>query len=170
MAQKQITGRQVDEAQLDASLLDGASIPNVDAVLLNGKAAGTGAGDIVALDGSGRLPPVSGELLTNVGYSPLSISASTGTNRNLVIGDAGNLITASNANPNTITIPTNASVPFDIGTEIVVVQLGAGQTTIVGPGVTLAASDGLVALASQYSTATLIKIAVDTWLLVGDFV
>jgi hypothetical protein len=35
-----------------------------------------------------------------------------------------------NASANTFSIPTNASVAFPIGTQINVLQIGAGQTTI----------------------------------------
>lgn len=86
----------------------------------------------------------------------------------LAIGDAGELITISNASPNTITVPLNSSVAFDIGTEISLSSIGAGQTTVAAAGgVTVGATPGLK-LRAQYSSASLIKTGTDTWLLIGD--
>jgi hypothetical protein len=48
------------------------------------------------------------------------------------------------------------------------VQIGAGQVTVVGgSGVTVNATPGLK-FRAQYSAATAIKIAADSWVLVGD--
>ncbi len=70
---------------------------------------------------------------------------------------------------NTLTVPPNSDVPFRIGTIIPIEQYGAGQTTVqAGAGVTLRSRGGLLALAAQYSVASLRKIATDEWLLAGD--
>jgi hypothetical protein len=80
----------------------------------------------------------------------------------------------SNASANTFSIPTNASVAFPIGTQINVLQIGAGQTTIqaVTSGTTSVLSTGATVAAPklrvQYSMATCIKAATDTWYVVGD--
>ena len=74
-----------------------------------------------------------------------------------------------NASANTLTIPTNASVAFPIGTQILIVQKGAGQTTISGDtGVTVYSEDSKVKTVGQYALATLIKCASDTWYLGGN--
>lgn len=44
---------------------------------------------------------------------------------------------------------------------------GAGQVTVGGAGVTINATPGLK-LRTQWSSATLIKRATDTWVAVGD--
>lgn len=87
----------------------------------------------------------------------------------LVLADAGALLQASNAAvAGTITVPPNASVAFDIGTHIDFVQTGAGQLTFTaGGGVTINATPGLKNRA-QWSGATLVKVATDTWDLFGD--
>ena len=70
---------------------------------------------------------------------------------------------------NTVTVPTNASVGFPIGTEITIIQQGTGQTTIAAAGgVTLRSAGGLLNLASQYSAATLIKRGTNEWYVIGD--
>lgn len=69
-------------------------------------------------------------------------------------------------------IPTNASVPFPIGTAITVLNIGAGTCTIkaVTSGTTTVLSAGTVAAQptlTQYKTAVCIKAATDTWYVVG---
>lgn len=79
------------------------------------------------------------------------------------------IVTINKATANTITVPTDISVPFPIGTQIVLSSLGVGQTTIVAAGgVTINSSGGKLKIADQYSGATLIKLATNTWLLFGN--
>ena len=67
-----------------------------------------------------------------------------------------------------MTVPTNASVSYPIGTQINLIQTGAGQVTIVGDaGVTVNGTPGLK-FREQWSSATLIKRATDTWIAIGD--
>lgn len=104
----------------------------------------------------------------------LSLNAQTGTTYTFVLADNGKLVTASNASAQTYSIPTNASVAYPIGAQINIIQIGAGQVTIqaVTSGTTTVASTGASAAApklrAQYSSATLIKVATDTWYVVGD--
>lgn len=89
----------------------------------------------------------------------------------LALSDAtvATIVTVNKATANTITVPTNVSVPFPIGSQIVLSSLGAGQTTIVAAsGVTINSSGGKLKLTDQYSGATLIKLATNTWLLFGN--
>ena len=105
----------------------------------------------------------------------LTIDPKTGTTYTFALTDANNeLITASNASAQTYSIPTNASVAFPIGSQINIIQIGAGQVTInaVTPGTTTVLSNGATAaspkLRVQYSSATLIKVGTDTWYVIGD--
>jgi hypothetical protein len=85
-----------------------------------------------------------------------------------VLLDAGKLVEISNASANNLTVPLNSSVAYPVGTEINILQTGAGQTTVVATGgVTINAAPGLK-LRGQWSSASLIKRATDTWVLVGD--
>jgi hypothetical protein len=69
---------------------------------------------------------------------------------------------------NTVTIPTNATAAYPIGTQIHILQTGTGQTSVAGAsGVTVNSATGLK-LKGQWSMATIIKRASDTWLIVGD--
>jgi hypothetical protein len=87
----------------------------------------------------------------------------------LVLSDADKLVEMNVATANNLTIPLNSSVAFAIGTQILLAQYGAGQTTIVATGgVTVRSNGGKLKLNVQYSGATLIKIATDEWYLFGD--
>jgi hypothetical protein len=87
------------------------------------------------------------------------------SNYTLVLTDASDLVEMSGGG--TLTVPTNASVAFPIGTQINILQTGASQVTVGGAGVTINATPGLK-LRAQWSGATLVKRATDTWVLVGD--
>lgn len=91
------------------------------------------------------------------------------SNYTLVISDDGKLIQMSSASVNTITVPLNSSVGFPVGTQIIIVQSGTGQTVLAtaDPSVTINATPGLK-LRARYSAATLIKTATNTWLAIGD--
>lgn len=108
------------------------------------------------------------DLYTTNNITQRSINAQTGTSYTLVLSDAGKLVTLNNASAITLTIPTNASVAFPVGTVIDITQFGAGQVTVGGSGVTINSADGDKKLRVQYSSASLLKTDTDTWLLVGD--
>lgn len=124
--------------------------------------AGTG------LSGGGSSGDVTLSFDYSVGNQSVE-SADTTTAYTLVIGDAGKLVTMSNASANTLTVPPNSSVAFPTGTRIDVLQKGAGQTTIAaGSGVTINSKGAALNLSAQYAGATLIKYGSDTWFAVGD--
>jgi hypothetical protein len=113
---------------------------------------------------------------TGLAYSagiPVVLNAQTAT-YTVVLGDAYKLVTMSVGSANDFQIPTNANVAFPVGTVINVIQIGAGQTTIkaVTSGTTTISSTGATAttpkLRAQYSAASCIKVATDTWYVVGD--
>ena len=91
-----------------------------------------------------------------------------------VLANNGQVVTMDNSSANTFSIPTNASVAFPIGTQINVLQIGAGQTTIqaVTSGTTSVLSTGATAAApklrAQYSAATCLKAGTDLWYVFGD--
>jgi hypothetical protein len=89
-------------------------------------------------------------------------------NYTLVLGDAGKLIRCTKATAMTILIPTNATQAYSIGQRVDIMQYGAGQVTVSGDtGVTLR-STPTNKLRATYSTASIIKIATDEWVLAGD--
>jgi hypothetical protein len=130
--------------------------------------AGTG---ISVASGTGPIPVVSYDYRAG---SALTLNAQTAT-YTVVLTDADQkLVTMSVAGANDFQIPTNANVAFPVGTVINVIQIGAGQTTIkaVTSGTTTISSTGATATApklrAQFSAASCIKVATDTWYVVGD--
>ena len=91
------------------------------------------------------------------------------TARTLILTDEGSFILTTNGSSTTVTIPTSASVAFPIGTEIDLLQKGAGELTIEGgTGLTLnGVSAGSTAITAQWGGATIKKIATDEWVIVG---
>jgi len=86
----------------------------------------------------------------------------------LLLSDDGQIVEMNNVSGTTLTIPLNSSVAFPVGTQIVIIQTGAGQTTIAGAvGVTVNGTPGLK-LRAQYSSCVCLKRATDTWILLGD--
>ena len=87
----------------------------------------------------------------------------------LVLGDAYKIVEMNVSSGNTLTIPTNAQHSFPVGTQITVIQTGAGQTTIAGTsGVTVNSNGGKLKIVDQWGSATLIKRATDTWIAIGN--
>lgn len=100
--------------------------------------------------------------------SALDISTKT-SNHTLALADAGTMIKLSHATAIALTIPTNATVAFPIGTQILLTQAGAGQATISpASGVTVNSAESATLTRVQHSVAGLIKTGTDEWLLFGD--
>ena len=137
----------------------------------------TGSGTI-AIDTATTVDLSTAQTLTNKTLTDpkinLAFDAQTGTTYTTVLNDNGQVVTMNNASANTLSIPTNASVAYPIGTQINVLQIGAGQTTIqaVTSGTTTILSTAATAAApkirARYGMATCIKAATDTWYVVGD--
>jgi hypothetical protein len=87
----------------------------------------------------------------------------------LVLGDAHKLVTLNKATAFTVTVPTDATVAFEVGDQVNLLQIGAGQVTVAGAaGVNVRSQGSKLKLNGQYSAATLVKIAVDEWVLIGN--
>ena len=102
------------------------------------------------------------------------INSRTATYTAVLADNQNKLVTMLVATANDFLIPTNASVAFPIGSVINVIQTGVGKTTIeaVTPGTTTISSTAAISaspdLNAQFSSASCIKTATDTWLVVGD--
>jgi hypothetical protein len=104
----------------------------------------------------------------------VALNAQTDTYTAVLTDNQNKVVTMNKATANDFLIPTNANVAFPIGSVINVVQIGAGKTTIeaVTPGTTTISSTGATATApelrAQFSAASCIKVATDTWYVIGD--
>lgn len=102
-------------------------------------------------------------------HKVMDINTQTGSAYTLVLADAHRLVIRNNSSANTVTVPTNTSVAFPVGTQITVVQTGTGTTSIAAAGgVTINSADDATALRVRYSACSLVKIDTNIWLLIGD--
>ena len=82
--------------------------------------------------------------------------------------DAGKSVLMNVSTDNNFTVPLNSSVAFPIGTTIEIVQYGLGKTSIAATGgVTIYSVGDKKSLTAQYASATITKIATDSWTLTG---
>ena len=106
-------------------------------------------------------------------FAGMVVNAQTGTTYTAVKADGLNaIVTMDNASANTFRIPTDATYNFPTGTTLLVYQKGAGVTTInaVTSGTTTINSAGATAAApvlARYKSAACIKVAANSWIVVG---
>jgi len=119
---------------------------------------------------------VTGQVLTAAqmnSIANLTVRAVTTTSDTFVTADADNkLITYSNTGSTTITIPPNSSVAITTGSVINLIKIGAtGTMTIVqGAGVTVASAGAVSTsptITTSFGAASCIKVAADSWYVVG---
>lgn len=94
----------------------------------------------------------------------------TDADATLQLSDAENAVAISSASAHNLTVPPNSSVPFPVGTSILISQDGTGQITLVeGSGVTIRVNSALTKkLSTQWSVASVVKRGTDLWQLSGD--
>lgn len=103
----------------------------------------------------------------------LTLRTVTATSDTLVLADADNkLIVYSTTGTVTITVPPNSSVAMTTGSVVNIIKTGATGTLsiIQGSGVTLASAGATSTnpvITGQYKAASLLKVASDTWYVVG---
>jgi hypothetical protein len=144
---------------------------------INANKIGTGA---VSSTEFGYLDGVTSAIQTQIDGKASTASVDLKTNKlittnrqtasyTLVLSDADKLVEMNVGSANNLTVPLNSSVAFSTGTQILLAQYGAGQTTVVATsGVTIRSNGGKLKLNAQYSGATLVKIAENEWYLFGD--
>lgn len=107
------------------------------------------------------------------GLTAFTVNTDATTDYTAVLADQYQaLISMNKATAIAFKIPTNASVAFAVGTVITVLNKGVGTCTIsaVTSGTTTVLSAGATAASptlAQYKSAACIKVATDTWYVVG---
>lgn len=100
---------------------------------------------------------------------PIVRTTQSGTTYTLALTDAGTHVAMTNASANTVTVPPNSTHAFEIGSQIVLSQYGAGTTTLAaGSGVTINSKGALLSIGGQFSRVMLEKIGTNEWDLYGD--
>jgi hypothetical protein len=101
--------------------------------------------------------------------STLSFNAQTGTTYTLVAGDAGKLVTTSNAAAVTVTVPPSV---FTTGNVINLQSIGVGLTSLTqGAGVTITSTGATASaptLRARYSACSIICTGSNTFTVIGD--
>jgi hypothetical protein len=155
-----------------------AGVATADAAIP--KAVVTAKGDIIAASTSATPDNLAvgtdGQVLTadaastlgvkwsTLAPTDLTLNAKTGS-YTLLSSDVNKLITVTSASASTITIPNGV---FTVGEQINITSLGDGLVTIDSDGTTILDATPGTVLRTKYSTATIICIAVNTFLIVGD--
>lgn len=86
----------------------------------------------------------------------------------LAAGDAGDLLQFDTGGTVTVTVPADATYSFPVGCQINLLAVGTGVVnTAAASAVTLNGTPG-TKLRAQWSSATLIKRAANTWVIIGD--
>jgi hypothetical protein len=166
-----------------------AGISPVASLAFSGSTSGTTTLQATAVAGTNTLslPPTTSDTLAGIAATQtltnktltapvintakinLSLNAQTGTTYTLVAADSGKLVTSSNANPVTITVPPSV---FAAGEQINVQSIGAGLTSFAqGAGVTITstgATSTAPILRAQFSACTIICTASNTFTVIGD--
>ena len=97
------------------------------------------------------------------------IVTDTTTNIDLTLGThEGSFIYSDSGLPVTVNIIANATQAFPVGTEIDIIQAGAGAVTITPAGsVNLNGANAAIPITAQWGGVTLKQITVNNWIIVG---
>ena len=91
-------------------------------------------------------------------------NAQTGVTYSFVLTDFTKLVTLSNASSVAVTLPLEATVAWPTGTQLRLLNVGAGTVTVAGAvGVTI---NGSPLTLTQYKGANLIKTGTNTWVFI----
>jgi hypothetical protein len=105
----------------------------------------------------------------NVGVPSITtIAEKTASYELSTVAERDTIVEVNSQGATTLTIPSDSSLDFPVGTTLDVIQTGAGQVTIAGAqGVTVNATPGLK-MRAQWSSVTLLKRAANSWIVFGD--
>ena len=123
------------------------------------------------MTGSTLAAGVTASSLTSVGaltadaykLSSSGIQAKTAS-YTLVAGDNGRIITMNVATANNLTVPAS----LDVGVNCTIIQLGAGQTTIVASGTTLNSYQGYLKISGQHGSASIVSYTSNVYNVAGS--
>ena len=129
-------------------------------------AVGTPVEGMLSYVGSGVVEVYAGTATgwQSVGLNILIETSEKTADYTLALGDFGQIVQMNKSGTATLTVPTNASVAFPVGTVIGVYNRSSDAVTVAGDsGVTVRNAGGV----GQYAEASLRKRATDEWVMVG---
>jgi hypothetical protein len=122
------------------------------------------------ITGAPAEPDTNSNTAKNLGYIGLPQVILSSGNLTLSKAHAGEHIYVTGASQ-TITIPVNSSVPFEIGTTVVIINGNVSSTIAIISGVTLRLAGGQttgIRTLAPYGMATLVKISENEWIASGN--
>jgi len=131
---------------------------------------------ITGTDGQNALEVADGDVeitdaltVTGTTTTYLNVITDSGTTRAPGLSDAGAYILTTHGTGITVTLPQDSAVAFPVGTTIYFERNGAGTLTFAaGTGATVNSKDGTLTCGDRYTTVASVKIAADTWTLIGN--
>jgi hypothetical protein len=107
---------------------------------------------------------ISGSL---VYYIPFNRQTS---NYTLALSDISKIVEMNSASANIVTVPSSSVVDFPTGSQITVVQYGAGQTAFTSgsTNVSIRSANNWVKINARYGATTLTKVGANEWYLFGN--
>lgn len=142
-----------------------AKIPSVSDLGLGELAINTYDGKLYLKkdNGTESVVEVGGSAIAPIAY-PQNVQSG---NYTLVLSDAGKHIYSANTGPQTITIPTNALVPFPVETLITFVNMGSNKIALSIAGVSIIPNGSTAPLSSAQipsgASVQLLKTGTDRW-------
>ena len=97
--------------------------------------AGSGGGAVTSVDASGGVETASGAPITGSGgiRGAICIKREIGTTYTVLTGDRGCLVTFSNANPVSVTLPDAGTTGFETKFYVTLKNIGTGLVTVTAP-------------------------------------
>lgn len=143
------------------------TFPNVTGTVTVLGNTATGTGNIVLQTG-----PTITEPTLNGSKQNILFNTSSSTTYSLGLTDNGKLVTFTSSSSVAVTISPDSTTNFAVGAMVHLQRTGTGSVAIqAGSGVTItsgAATASQPSLRARYSAATCIKVAADSWTVIGD--
>lgn len=156
IADSSVTGSKIAAGAVGSTKID-------DAAVVEAKIGTSAVTTAKIADGAVTMPKLG---------APTNTTAKTTSTITLALSDANTTILADSGSAQAVTVPLNTSVAFPVGTQLSFIQIGAGQLSFSpeSAGVTLNSDTSKRKILVRYGAATLIKVATDSWILIGNLV
>lgn len=160
-----VTGNDIKSSSATAITLSGADVAVAGDLTVSGNDIKSSADTVLTL--SNDDVTVKGNITSNEGYriGSSAINAQTGTTYTLLSSDNGKIVTCSNSNAITVTVPSGLGAGF----TCTIIALGTGKVTLAQNSTTLNwyGGTGNVTIAGQYGSAALVAYSENTFSVSG---